>query len=228
MVKFTISNKSLIRHPKFRMVRKWNKINWDQVNYQLNDDTRIQSAATSTDVNIICDSLIAAITETIDRQEPSRIIQIYDKIPEFVSKETKMTIEKCDKAMKIAKTTKNKDNIRAFKSLRNQVHKMLRRDKQDAIKTTFDEIEGKAKLQWKTTKSHAGWTKQLSPDLISKGGITIKDPKGIADAINLAQISRNIGLHRDVSKTTTDHKTNYMKLVKKQKPEFYTKNSKHE
>ena len=62
-------------------------------------------------------------------------------------------------------------------------------------------------------KNHAGWTKNLSPTSQSKDGKIINDPKGIADMINIAQISRNIKLHREVTKSMIDHKTNYRKLV---------------
>ena len=41
----------------------------------------------------------------------------------------------------------------------------------------------------------------------------LRDPKSIEDAINFAQISRNIKLHRTIPTTGTDYRTNYRKLT---------------
>ena len=97
---------------------------------------------------------------------------------------------------------------------------MIKRDKQDLIQKSHEEIKGDSRRQWKLTKYQAGWTKQLSPTMISKGGQIIRDPKGIANTINVAQISRNIRLHRNVPKTMTDHKKNYAKLVENKNLQF--------
>ena len=82
MVKFTISNKSLIHQPKYRLVRKFSNINWDRVNYEISEDPRIQLASVSTDVNMICDNIMDTISEKLDNQEPTKRIQVNEKLPE--------------------------------------------------------------------------------------------------------------------------------------------------
>ena len=220
MVKFIISNKTLIHQPKYRLVRKFAQINWDTVNLEISEDPRIQLASVSTDVNMICDSIMDTICDKLDNQEPAKRIQISDKLPDFVSSETKSEIRKRDDASARAKTTKKDDDIREWKTIRNCVHNMIKRDKQESMKKDHEEIEGDTRRQWKLTKDQAGWTKQLSPTMISKDGKLIRDPRGIANTINLAQISRNIALHRNVPKTTTDHKKNYEKLVEDKNFQF--------
>ena len=214
MVQFTVSNKKVIHQQKYRLVRKFDKVNWDKLNLDLADDIRIQLAETSGDVNTICESITAALQELLDNQEPQRRIQISTKVPNFASTETKRTIVLRDAAMKTMKTTKDDDDIRQFRMLRNKVHKMLKQDKQRMIKTKFEDIEGKSKEQWKYTKEQAGWVKKLSPDMISIEGKTIREPIQIANAINYAQVTRNIKLHREVPKTETDFRENYKKLTK--------------
>ena len=142
MVKFIVSNKTLIHLPRYRLVRNYSKINWDQVNNQLADDVRIQSASISDDVNNICDSIMTSINEKLDEQEPLRRIQISDKIPNFASTETKNEIMKRDDASERAKTTRNDDDIREWKTIRNRVHKMLKQDKETKIKNDHEKIEG--------------------------------------------------------------------------------------
>ena len=213
MIKFTISNKAVIHFPKYRLARNFSNVNWYQINLELSESEDIQLAQSSSDVNIICDALIKAISEKIEEHAPIKIIQTSNKIPEFVTQETKELIKKRDNAMITMKTTGNQDNVRQFRTLRNRVHKLIKMDKEQQIKKTFEETEGDTKKQWKTTKQYAGWNKNISPTSISMNGKTINNPKGIADAINLAQISRNIKLHREVPASKIDHKTNYRKLV---------------
>ena len=229
MVNFTVSNKTKIHNPKYRLVRKFSKINWDQLNLDLANYLRIQSASTDTDANMICEKIMDSIQEHMDTQEPRKRIQIDNKIPDFTSTETKIEMKNRDEASAIAKTTFNDDDIRKWKTLRNRVNKMLTKDKQDAIKKEHDEAEGDTRRQWKITKQQAGWNKQLSPTILSHEGKTIRDPRSIANVINKAQISRNTRLHREVPKTDIDHRTNYKKLTKDKHLSFTIRNiSMHE
>ena len=139
-------------------------------------------------MNIICESLITAIKQTIYQFAPAKRIQLNNKIPDFVSQNTKDIIRQREEAMVTMKTTQDEDDIRNFRTLRNHAHKMIKQDKERHIKKTFNETEGDTRQQWKTTKSHVGWIKNLSLSMISKEGKKINDPKGIADAINIAQI----------------------------------------
>ena len=149
----------------------------------------------------------------IDKQVKAKRIQIKKDFPNFASEETRKVMQERDDALKKSKTTRNNDDVRNFKILRNRAHKMLKVDKIIQIKNKFEDAKNNPRLQWKTTKEEAGWAKNLSPDSINKDGKTIRNPKGIADAINLAQITRNLKLHREVPKTNTDFKVNYRKLT---------------
>ena len=202
------------------MIRKFQLINWDQLNQDLSQDKRLQSASTATDVNTISENLLASIQDNIDHQQRQQRIQISNKYPAFASNETRDTIKLRDQYLKQMKTTNNDDDIRQYKTLRNKVHKLLRQDKELDIKNKFQEMDGDSRQTWNYTKNLAGWNKNLSPQILSVEGKTITDPKGIANAINLAQITRNIKLHRQVPKTNTDHKTNYKKLIQNKNLKF--------
>ena len=125
-----------------------------------------------------------------------------------------------DITMKRMKQTRNDDDIRQYRRLRNRIHTLLRKDKEISIKKKFDKAEGNPREQWNTTKDQAGWIKKLSPEMLVQGGKTIREPKAIADVINFAQISRNVKLHRDIPKTDTDYKVNYKKLTEGKHLEF--------
>ena len=177
-------------------MRKFHRINWDQMNKDLQTDVRLQLAASHIEVNNISEYLVGASTET------------------------KETIRQRDLCLERMKMTNNNNDICHYKTLCNKVHKLLRNDKIKSIKDNFDENDGNSRKTWKMTKQTAGWTKNLSPNLLSVKGVTISDPKGIAGDINVAQITRNIKLHRQVPTTNTDHKTNYKKLIKNKNLQF--------
>ena len=149
----------------------------------------------------------------MDKQVPCKRIQVKNVIPEFASSETRDKIRLRDIAITRAKTTFSIDDEQEFKSLRNLVHKLLRKDKEKYIKDKFDDAQGDSKKQRKCTKDQIGWTKNLSPEMINNNGKLIRDPIGIADSSNMAQISRNLKLHRDIRKDVIDHKINYHKLT---------------
>ena len=203
----------MIYHQKYKKIRKFEQMDWDQLNAEIFTDPRIQLAESSHDVNTICDNIIDTVNDLMDRQQPMKRIQINNKIPEFASESTKVTMKNRDDAMLKMKITKNQDDIRNYRTLRNRVHTLLHQDKEKQIKDKFDQVEGDSRKQWKSVKEQVGWTKQLSPEMLVKDGKTVRQPKQMADMINFAQISRNISLHRDVPKTETDFKVNYTKLT---------------
>ena len=195
------------------MSRDFSKMNWEKVKEDLSNDTRIQLSQGSREVNTICENLIAAINDAMDAQQPCKRVQVNKKYPAFATKTTRETIEERNKAMTIMKTTGNQDDIRQYRTLRNKCHKLIRQDKEDYLSKKFKDAENDSKLQWKTTKDQLGWTKNLSPTVITRDGKTLNDPTSIANAINFAQVSRNTKLHREIPKTDLDFRVNYRKLV---------------
>ena len=213
IIKFIISNKKIIHSPRFRMSRDFGKMDWEKVKEDLANDNRIQLSQGSHEVNTICENLIAVINDSMDAQQPCKRIQVNKKYPAFASKVTRETIEDRNKAMTIMKTTGSQDDIREYRTLRNRCHKLIRQDKEEYLTKKFKDAENNSKQQWKTTKDQLGWTKNLSPTVITRDGKTLNDPTSIANAINFAQVSRNTKLHRDIPKTDLDYRINYRKLV---------------
>ena len=66
MVLFTVYNKKVIHKQKFKMVRKFEKVDWDQLTAELYNDNRIQLAEVSQDANVICESIMDTVKELID------------------------------------------------------------------------------------------------------------------------------------------------------------------
>ena len=69
-------------------------------------------------------------------------------------------------------------------------------------------------------KENLAWQRNLTPNTQSYQGQTITDPKGMARAINVAQISRNLKLYREIPGSFRDPLENYKKLVKDKNLDF--------
>ena len=90
---------------------------------------------------------------------------------------------------------------------------MITKDKKMAMKKKYYDAENYTKKLWKTTKDNLGWTRNLSPNTLSFNGKTIHKPIEIANTINLAHISRNLKLHREIPKNNIDPIKNFQKLT---------------
>ena len=211
--KYYRTNKYQTHFPSYRLVRDFKTINWSQLKAKIIADPLTIIAQSSTDPDTIATSLIQVINNNLDNQAKLKRIQTNKRTPPFASPATREVISQRDQALKKANETKDDDDIRLFKTLRNRAHKMISADKRSTMTKTFNDADNDPKRLWQVTKESLGWTKSLSPNTISSGGKTYHSPKEIADIINMAQISRNIKLHREVPKTSTDPMTNFQKLV---------------
>ena len=224
ILKYTRTSKNKIFFPKYTMNRDFSKICWTQMKAEVKNDPRLSLAELSDNPNTIADNLIALINQHLDRQQPIKRIQTSKKLPPFATQETKNEILKRDNALKKSRLTQNDDDIRQYKNSRNRVHKMLSKDKKLSIKNKIEQVKNNPRQQWNIIKSNLGWTKNLSPNVISQNGETVTEPRGIAQAINVAHIGRNAKLHRQIPKTNTDPLKNYRKLTQGKNLNFSIKN----
>ena len=111
------------------------------------------------------------------------------------------------------KGTKNEDDLREYRHLRNLCHKQLSKDKHDNQKEAFEKASKDPKLQWKEAKQALGWTKSKSPQVIISNGKVLTSPKIIANEMNRGFIEKNIHHHRSIPPTNTDPLANYTKLT---------------
>ena len=225
ILKYTRTAKNQMFFPKYTMFRDYQKICWQEIKANLRNDPKLSLAEQSDNPDVIAESLITAINFHLNSQQPIKRVQTSKKLPKFASPETILEINKRDQALKRSSVTKNEEDIRQYKNSRNRVHKMLSKDKKIEIKTKLENAKNNPRQQWNTVKTNLGWNKNLSPNVISIDGNTITDPRGIAQAINVAHITRNAKLHREIPQTKTDPIENFKKLVKNKNLSFSLKNT---
>ena len=90
---FERKSKTPITHPKFNLSRNYSLVDWSLMEQQLNNDPRLNSAATDDNTNRITENIINAINDALDNQVKIKKIQIKIKNTEFCSEQTLQLIQ---------------------------------------------------------------------------------------------------------------------------------------
>ena len=90
----------------------------------------------------------------------------------------------------------------------------MRKDKSDSISHKMDEVSGNSKEEWKAAKNIMGWSIASAPTVLTSQGKTLTKTTDIANAINVAIISKTKRIQRNIPSTDTDPLLNFSKLTK--------------
>ena len=109
-----------IYQPRFSTTRTYNKIDFDQMNKEISEDHRLSQVMGLNDTNLIAEIIINVIRDQLNARAPSRRIQCKsNKIS--LSQETKVTMETRDMAWSTYCSDPSIDNLRDYRSKKNQV-----------------------------------------------------------------------------------------------------------
>ena len=120
---FTRLTKNQCHFPKYKNVRDYSKINWTQVKAEIKIDHRFTVAENSLNSDVACQALTDTINQKLEELQPMRRIQMTKKLPGFATKETRELMNKRDAALKKAQLSRNNDDIRQHRTLKNFCHK---------------------------------------------------------------------------------------------------------
>ena len=166
MMKFFRSSKTKSTHPRYKITRDFTKIDWPSINTSLLNDLEMKRAAIIDDSDEVSEIIIERINKHLEDQQPIRKIQITDKPRNFISDDTKSLLKRKDDALARAKTTNDEDDFREYRHLRNQSHREITKDKNEAQKKAFKKAETDPKQQWGEAKESLGWNKSESPQVL--------------------------------------------------------------
>ena len=112
------------------------------------------------------------ITDILDVMAPIRSFQVRTKYAPWLSQNTKNLIKERDQAQQKAARTKNADDWRIYKQMRNKVTNVLRTEKKRWQADKITEFGRDSSSTWKNIKNWLGWLKGGSPTkLICDGDI---------------------------------------------------------
>ena len=142
------------------------------------------------------DILTKKLSDILDTLAPVKTIQIRTKYAAWLSDTTKELLKFRNEAQERAAFTKDPDDWRAFKNLRNTATARLRSEKRDWEKQKLDAAKHNPATIWKNVKSWLSWGNSGPPSKLFTDGEMLTSPSRVAGAMNNFFISK-VRLLRD-------------------------------
>ena len=122
------------------------------------------------------DILTRKLSEILDILAPVKTIQIHTKYAAWLSDATKEMLKLRNEAQAKASQTKDPDDWRAFKNLRNTATARLRSEKKDWERQKLDAANQNPATIWKNVKSWLSWGNSGPPSKLFTNGEMLTSP----------------------------------------------------
>ena len=127
----------------------------------------------STDVDEAVRLLSSKITFILDTMAPIRTIQVRTKYNPWISKITLNLMKERDDLQKKAAETKDSDDWKEFKKIRNKVNNRLKFEEKNWQKLKLEECGENSGKVWKNVKGLLNWKSSGSPNQLFYNGSLI-------------------------------------------------------
>ena len=142
------------------------------------------------------DILTRKLSDILDTVAPIKTIQIRRKYAAWLSDSSKELLRLRNEAQVKATSTKDPDDWREFKHLRNRATATLRSEKKDWERQKLDASNHNPATIWKNVKSWLSWGNSGPPSRLFTNGEMLTSPYRVAGAMNNFFISK-VGLLRN-------------------------------
>ena len=136
------------------------------------------------DVNTAVKILSEKLTFILDTMAPMKTIQVRKKYVPWLSKATLNLMKERDALQKNAAESKNDDDWKKFKKLRNQINNRLKYEETNWQRLKLDECGQDSSKVWKNVKGILNWQTTGSPNQLFYSGSLVVKPQEIAEAQN--------------------------------------------
>ena len=138
----------------------------------------------ATDVNQAVEVFTAKIRHILDEMAPMRIIQLRNNFSPWLSDETVQLMKSQNDLLKLASSTKTKEDWARFKAVRNRVTNKQKYEANYWKKVKLDSCGGNVGRIWKNIKHILNWTNAGSPNQLFYHGKLLTKAQDIANAQN--------------------------------------------
>ena len=180
VTRYTKSFKQLPRYVRKRIFKNFDEELFIQ---QLNE-SNINEVLECYDVNTATIMLTEKLTSVLDRLAPVKTIQVRSNYLPGLSDEAKRLQEARNHAQEKASETKDPEDWRVYKSLRNLTTAKIREDKKKWEAQKLTREENSSTDIWRTVKSWLGWTGGGPPTQLFYEGRMVSRPFGLASCMN--------------------------------------------
>lgn len=166
------------------MVCKRSMTDFDEAEYQRRlTAADLGSVLDEADVNKAVDKFTEIVGGVMEEMAPKKLVQVRKNFAPWVRKETLTHMKIRDQAAKSKETGGYEEDI-AFRKIRNEVNRMIKKDKtvweEKAIKASEEDKTGR--LLWKFAKKKMFKSKSGPPKMLQSGGRLLQKPREIAEA----------------------------------------------
>ena len=124
------------------------------------------------------------LSKILDKLAPVRTIQVHTKYAAWLSDASKKLLESRNEAQKRASESRDPDDWRAYKNIRNTVKLRLKAEKRKCEKYKLDEANHNPEAIWKNVKSWLSWGNSGPPTKLFSGGEMLTSPYRVSGAMN--------------------------------------------
>ena len=128
--------------------------------------------------------LTTKLTDLLDTMAPVRTIQVRSKYAAWLSDQTKAMLKLRDAAQATAARSKDPDDWREYKNLRNTATARMRSEKKSWEREKLDKAQHSSSTLWKNVKSWLSWGDSGPPSKLFHNGEMVTKPARLANIMN--------------------------------------------
>ena len=128
--------------------------------------------------------LTRKLTYILDTMAPVRTIQVRTKYAAWLSDQTKAMLKSRDASQAKAARTRDPDDWREYKNLRNTATARMRTEKKSWEKQKLDKAQHSSSTLWQNVKSWLSWGDSGPPSKLFHNGMIINKPARLATIMN--------------------------------------------
>ena len=201
------SNNNFIRLRSYKNF-KLHEFKKNIVNHELFIETLYEG-----EVDRITENLQKIIQDSIEPMAPIKIVQISQKNLPKLSEKVRTAMAERDVAFYNSKTSKSIDEIREYKHTKNEVNRLIAKEKFERTRNELQNEDEGMNARWKTVKKITGQTKNSTPQVIIEGMVHHTNHLQMANALNRSYIQKIRKLTQNMEPTRTNPLESYRKSV---------------
>ena len=151
---------------------------------------------------------------------PIKRIQVRTKYAPWISSNTKEKIQTRNQAQQAASETGQKEDWIKYKSIRNTVNNVLKKEKEIWQKEKINQYSNDSSSTWKHIKNWLGWSSGGPPSRLSVNGSIISKPSELAKTMNRFFIEKVRNLRQNLPGSSGNPLDPVRKLMKNRKCSF--------
>ena len=144
------------------------------------------------------------INNILDKLAPIKTFQVRKKYAPWLSDTTKNMIKQRNEAQKAAAESKDLDDWRHYKNLRNTVQSRVRNEKKSWEKAKLDGTQHNPSILWQNIKGWLNWNNSGPPTQLFHLGRMITSPSGLATTMNTFFVNKVTMLRNSIQASDAD------------------------